>query len=99
VRAFFANILVPKNLKTKTQLCNFWRKHFVQKHTLKMLVKLTPDDLLVSRLKFGELLKVNSIQRKVSFSETEEFPFRRKIMQRAFLLKEAYVIPETTTVI
>jgi len=28
---FFANILVPKNFKPKTQLCNFWQQKFVQK--------------------------------------------------------------------
>ncbi len=27
--AFFANILVAKNFKPKTQLCNFWRQNFV----------------------------------------------------------------------
>jgi hypothetical protein len=39
--AFFADILVPKNFKPKTQLCNFWRQNFVQKRVRKMLMKWT----------------------------------------------------------
>ncbi len=31
MRAYFADILEPKNFKPKTQLCNFWCQNFVQK--------------------------------------------------------------------
>jgi len=40
---FFADILVPKKFKPKTQLCNFWRQNIGAKCTSKMLMKLTPD--------------------------------------------------------
>jgi len=42
MRTFFADILVPKYFKPKTQLCNFWRQNICTKCVLKMLMKLTP---------------------------------------------------------
>jgi hypothetical protein len=34
-REFFADILLPKSLKAKHQLCNSWRQNFVQKTSTK----------------------------------------------------------------
>jgi hypothetical protein len=42
-RAFLANILVPKNFKPKTQLCNFWCQNIGAKCACKIWMKLTPD--------------------------------------------------------
>jgi len=48
---FFADILVPKKLKPKTQLCNFWRQNNGGKCARKMLIKSTPAVSFINNLR------------------------------------------------
>jgi hypothetical protein len=49
MRAFFDNILAPKNCKAKQNLKNLLNLHLYEKRTRKMLMKLTQDRTLIRR--------------------------------------------------